>query len=339
MLTFVDLFCGGGFGARGAVQAGATPLLAVDSWEVATDTYHANFPDADILAKPIEKIDPVPLSHKYNPDILLASPECTSHSIARGAKPGCEKSRETAISIMPWIKAFMPRWIVIENVNRMKQWDRHQELISEIENLGFKVNDLFLNAADFGSCQSRKRMFLVCDLEQTNITKEHIMTKYGAASKPASLIIDKTGRYKSNPLYTKRRARPTLERAERAIKALGKGTPFLIVYYGSDYAGGWQSLDSPLRTITTLDRFGLVTWKKNTPYLRMLQPEELIKAMSNCSDHILPLGTRREKIKLCGNGVCSVVVKAIFDEIFLNSTTKTIPLNSDQWACQNQILS
>ena len=52
-------------------------------------------------------------------------------------------------------------------------------------------------------------------------------------------------------------AKPTLERAERAIDAQGRGTPFLIVYCGSDRAGGWQRLDKPLlTTLTTLDRSG-----------------------------------------------------------------------------------
>ncbi|WP_223201951.1 hypothetical protein, partial [Streptococcus pneumoniae] len=57
------------------------------------------------------------------------------------------------------------------------------------------------------------------------------------------------------PLFTRDRAKGTLERAERAIKELGPNEPFLLVYYGSDKAGGWQSLDRPLRTVTTLDRF------------------------------------------------------------------------------------
>jgi DNA (cytosine-5)-methyltransferase 1 len=70
-----------------------------------------------------------------------------------------------------------------------------------------------------------------------------------------------------------------IERADRAIKSLGGGRPFLIVYYGSDGAGGWQSLDRPLRTLTTLDRFGLVTWDGREPMLRTLQVEELLHAM------------------------------------------------------------
>ena len=86
----------------------------------------------------------------------------------------------------------------------------------------------------------------------------------------------------------------------------------LIVYYGSDYAGGWQSLDVPLRTVTTIDRFGLVMWLDGVPYLRMLQPSELLRAMGGGTEHQLPYGSRREKIKLCGNGVCSEVMTAIF---------------------------
>lgn len=64
-----------------------------------------------------------------------------------------------------------------------------------------------------------------------------------------------------------------------------------------------------------IDRFGLVTWKNSEPYLRMLQPPELLRAMGAGNSHKLPFGSRREKIKLCGNGVCSPVVEVIFRKI------------------------
>lgn len=317
MITFADLFCGGGFGARGAVTAGAHPLLAVDAWDTATATYKSNFPTAEVRCSPIEKIDPWELARDYRPDVLLTSPECTSHSIARGAKPGCEQSKETAIGIIPWIEAMEPRWLIVENVNRMKKWGRHNELVSSIESYGYTVNDLFLNAADFGVPQSRKRMFLVCDRQGSTINREDLIALHKRAAQPARSVIDWSGKYKNRPLYTERRAQATIERAERAITELGRGKDFIIVYYGSDYAGGWQSLDVPLRTVTTLDRFGLVTWEDDKPYLRMLQPPELLKAMGAGSRHQLPHGSRRDKIKLCGNGVCSPVMETIFRKIIL----------------------
>lgn len=315
MIKFVDLFCGGGFGGRGAFTAGAKPILAVDAWDLAAETYKSNFPGAEVLCSPIEDLNPKQLAKKHRPDVLLTSPECTSHSIARGAKPICEKSKETAIGIIPWIEAMQPRWLIVENVNRMKKWGRHNELVSTIESYNYKVNDLLLNAADFGTPQARKRMFLICDREGTVITEKDLKALHSRSNKTARDIVDWSEHYKSNPLYKEGRAQATIDRAERAMEKLGKKKDFIIVYYGSDYAGGWQSLDAPLRTITTLDRFGLVTWQGNTPYLRMLQPPELMEAMGAGSKHILPHGSRRDKVKLCGNGVCSPVMEIIFKKI------------------------
>lgn len=318
MPTFVDLFCGAGFGARGAVRGGGIPLLGLDAWDLATQTYQANFPDADILTERIENVSPRKLGTKYRPDVLLTSPECTSHSIARGAKPGLEKSRETAIGIVPWVKAMQPRWVIVENVNRMKKWDRHDELIQSIEGQGYTVSDLLLNSADFGSAQARKRMFLICDRQGTEVSREDLLGLVTAERKTARDIINWKADYPVTLLRKPGRAEATLARAERAIAELGSGVPFLIVYYGSDYAGGWQTLDAPLRTVTTVDRFALVTWKGMAPYMRMLQPDELLLAMGGTSEHVLPHGSRREKVKLCGNGVCSDVMTAIFQWISLN---------------------
>lgn len=310
--TFVDLFCGGGFGARGAVRGGGVPLLGLDAWELATRTYKSNFPKADIITRLIEEVDIEALGNRYQPDVLLTSPECTSHSIARGSKEGKESSRETALGIVRWIESMNPRWVIVENVNRMKKWDRHNELVETIENLGYTVSDLFLNSADFGSAQARKRMFLVCDREGSTITREELLNQGTIVRQSARDIIEWQANYPTTLLQKAGRAKPTLERAERAIAELGRGVPFIIVYYGSDYAGGWQTLDAPLRTITTVDRFALVTWTNDTPYMRMLQPNELLKAMSGGTEHVLPHGSRREKVKLCGNGVCSDVMTSIF---------------------------
>jgi DNA (cytosine-5)-methyltransferase 1 len=311
-VTFVDLFCGAGLGARGAVRGGGVPLLGLDAWDLATQTYKANFPQAEVLTAKIEDVSANEIGAQYKPDVLLTSPECTSHSIARGAKLGTEESRETAIGIVPWVKAMAPRWVIVENVNRMKQWDRHSELVQTIERLGYAVSDLLLNSADFGSAQARKRMFLVCDRNGTTVNRDHLIGLASATRKTARDIVNWKAGYPTALLYKPGRAKATLERAERAIAGLGMRVPFLIVYYGSDYAGGWQALDVPLRTVTTVDRFGLVTWQGKTPYLRMLQPDELLLAMGGSTEHVLPHGNRRDKVKLCGNGVCSDVMTAIF---------------------------
>src|SRR5262249_47047852 len=99
------------------------------------------------------------------------------------------------------------------------------------------------------------------------------------------------------------------------IEALGKFVPFLIVYYGSDNAGGWQALDRPLRTVTTLDRFGLVTWEGREPMLRMLQVEELRGAMGLPDEYKFQRGTRRDRIMLLRNSVAPPVMKAVVETL------------------------
>jgi len=124
-------------------------------------------------------------------------------------------------------------------------------------------------------------------------------------------IIRSNGCFSMSPLFTSKRAEATIERAKRAISALGENQPFLIVYYSTDGCGGWQSLEQPLRTVTTLDRFAYVTPTPAGYMMRMLQPEELKLAMGFPDHFLLECGSRRDKIKLMGNAVCPPVMEYI----------------------------
>jgi DNA (cytosine-5)-methyltransferase 1 len=153
-------------------------------------------------------------------------------------------------------------------------------------------------------------MFILGDLMAP--PPDRIPVMRGRAPWVKGILAGEDAAHLSHPLRMRGRAEATLDRAERAIKELGKGQPFLIVYYGSDGAGGWQPLDRPLRTITTLDRFGLVTWHGTTPMLRMLQVDELMAAMGFRGGYNLDgIGQRRDRIRLLGNGVCPPVMAAI----------------------------
>jgi hypothetical protein len=58
-------------------------------------------------------------------------------------------------------------------------------------------------------------------------------------------------------------------------------------YYGTDKAGGWQSLDKPLRTITTLDRFGVIQWKGKKPTAASARDQDAAWACRNASSSML----------------------------------------------------
>ncbi len=304
----LDLFCGGGLSSSGARMAGAEIVGGIDMWDVAAKTFAQNFPRAVVKASRLEDISPDSLKEEIGDiELLLASPECTNHSCAKGSKPRSEESRATAMQTLRFARAFHPRWIVLENVVHMRPWSRYEELKGELRALRYSVREMTLDASHFGVPQSRRRLFLLCDREREPRTPLTPSRK----TKSVGGILDESGTWRTSPLYHPRRAIGTLERAQRAFEVLGTETPFLIVYYGSDGSGGWQPLSRPLRTITTVDRFALVEPSCSGPQMRMLQVPELARAMGLSRSYRLPFGSRREKIQILGNGVCPPVIRDV----------------------------
>lgn len=308
----LDLFHGAGGSSFGAKMAGAQIVAGIDHWEVASKCYKVNLPEALVVNADIREVSPRKLHRLIGKiDLLLASPECTNHSCAKGAGVRCENSRMTAFQVIRFTKEFRPKWVVIENVIQMRSWDRHLELVYELQKLGYHVSEEILNAQDFGVPQSRRRLFLLC----SRTGKTFRVKERNSELKPACSFIDMNGNYSYTHLYSTNRAVATIQRAERAISSLGTKEPFLIVYYGTDGSGGWQPIDRPLRTVTTIDRFAFVKPTDMGYMMRMLQPEELKAAMGFPRTYRLEVGARREKVKLMGNAVCPPVMKAIIRTI------------------------
>lgn len=99
----------------------------------------------------------------------------------------------------------------------------------------------------------------------------------------------------------------------------GEVRAFLVKYYG-DATG--QDIKAPLDTITTHDRFGLVTIQE-IDYaivdigLRMLEPKELYGCQGFPDDYIIDQDSdgksypRSEQVKRCGNAVCPPIPAAL----------------------------
>jgi len=309
----LDIFCGGGGSSYGARNGGADIICGIDLSDIATSIYKDNFPKANVFTDRLENISPRKLHNTIGDvDLLLASPECTNHTCAKGSAPRSEKSRATAMQALRYAKEFKPRWLVLENVVHMRPWSRYGELTESLSDMGYNVKEFVFDASEFGVAQKRRRLFIVCDLEDE---VPDIKPPKRTTKKVARDILDKPGAWETSLLYSPKRAKPTIERAERGFSELGKKASFLLVYYGMDGCGGWQRLDKPLRTITTVDRFALIAHGDEGPEMRMLQVSELKRAMGFKSDFKMEQGTRREKIKLLGNGVCPPVMEAVVRQL------------------------
>ncbi len=313
MVRALDMFCGAGGSSAGAEAAGVEIAAGIDMCPVATATFAANFPKARVYTECLENIDLTSLSKEMGEiDLLLASPECTNHSCAKGSVERDEASRNTAMLVIEYARVLRPRWIVLENVIHMRPWSRYNELKHKLRDLGYRLKEHVLDSASFGVPQRRRRLFLMGDRKWE---LEGVVRKQLGRPRTAKSVLDPAGSWKTSPLFDSRRAWPTIERAKRGFQALGEEASFLLVYYGSDGSGGWQPLNRPLRTITTLDRFALIRHERGEPRMRMLQVPELKRAMGLRDEFELPAGTRRDRIRLLGNGVCPPVMKAVLKSL------------------------
>ncbi|MBN2384574.1 DNA cytosine methyltransferase [bacterium] len=316
-IRMLDMFCGGGGSSRGAVMAGASPAAALDMWKLATDGYRLNFPESKVYPVKASKLLPTQIIKDVGKiDLIIASPECTSHSVAKGNKPRCDRSKETAFEVIRFAKVLKPRWIVVENVIQMQKWYRFSEWYEKMNDLGYQTKIAIFNAQNFDTPQSRRRLFIIGDLERIPV----LPTPTGPTKKTVACSILGCGESKNepwpfSPVNSPRRAKATLNRAKFAIKEIGAGTAFIMVYYSTDGAGGFQTLNRPLRTVTTLDRFAYVRPNCNGYEMRMLQPPELAAAMGFPSYHIWPESSRRDRIKLIGNAVCPPVMQSIISAL------------------------
>ena len=308
----IDLFCGAGGSSLGAMAAGFEIVAGFDIWLVAGLVYRANFPAARFHLCDLAALDVSDIRSIYGDlgdvDLVLASPPCTDHSLARGAAPPSLAGLDLPWCVLEFARIFWPRWIVIENVVQMRRWHGFRSFLHALMHLGYCVRAQILDAADFGVPQRRRRLYIVCDREA-----EPPEIAPRTPHMPVGDVIDLDG-YAYTPLRTPRRARATIERVERALRVLGRDATFLSVSYGS--GPQWQTLDVPLRTVTTSGHFALVRPDRCGGHeMRMLQVDELRRAMGFPVSFVLDGCTRTDAMRLLGNAVCPPVMQAIVETL------------------------
>ena len=267
ILEAADLFCGAGGTTTGAEMSGRVKVvLAVNCWPVAIASHKANHPNAMHVCKRIENVDP--RSDKSLPefDLLMASPECTHHSIARGGRPIDNQRRATPWDVLNWLSVRHPKWLLVENVREFRDWgpiDEHGRPIAKrkgdifrawraaLESLGYQVDAQVLNAADFGAATKRFRLFIV---GRRGWSKKDIpwpeITHPKTAWTPAWTCIDWSRPCPS--IFSRKRplAEKTLRRIEIGLKKfVGEAAEPFIVHFRNHCDG--KSIYDPLNTITT----------------------------------------------------------------------------------------
>jgi len=290
----IDCFAGGGGASTGIEKALGRPIdIAVNHDPDAILMHKTNHPNTLHLTEDIFEVDLAKYVQGRKVAVMWASPDCTSHSKAKGGQP-----RERGLRILPWAvykhaKAIMPEIIFMENVEEIQQWgplddagrpikeragEDYNKFIQAMCSLGYEFNCKELVAADYGAPTTRKRWYAIFRRDGKKICwPKATHSREGDCGKEKWLqcgdyidwsdlghsiftrkkpLADATMRRIANGYrkYVIENPDPYIVKDKRAVA-------FLIQYHAEQKAGDsrGQLLTEPIKTIDTSNRYGLVT--------------------------------------------------------------------------------
>lgn len=273
---------GGGGASVGIEMALGRPVdIAINHDPDAILMHKTNHPDTLHLTEDIFKVDLQKYVKGQHVALMWASPDCTSHSKAKGGKP-----REKGLRILPWAvykhaKAILPDVIIMENVEEIQQWgpldndghpiperkgEDYKKFITAMKSLGYVFDSRELVAADYGAPTTRKRWYAIFRRDGKDIVwPEPTHSKDGVNGleqwKPIYKYLDLWNFGKSIFGRKKPLAKNTMNRIAKGLEkfVFNCQEPFIVqVNHGGDNFRG-QSIHEPMPTITQKHGFGVVT--------------------------------------------------------------------------------
>jgi DNA (cytosine-5)-methyltransferase 1 len=290
----VDLFAGLGGFSEGARMAGHSVVWAANHWQQAVDIHAQNHPETQHACQDLHQANWA-LVPRF--DLLLASPCCQGHSKARGkasGNPQHDASRSTAWAVVSACEFHRPAAFVVENVPDFVRWSLYPAWRLAMESLGYCLTPMVLDTADSGVPQNRVRLYIVGVRASRPILlklpqREHV---------PASSFID-FGAGSWSTIARPGRSTATLNRIANGRAVYGDR--FVAPYYGTGSGQTGRSLDRPIGTITTRDRWSVIDGDR----MRMLNKDECRSAMSFPPSFILPQ-QHQLAVHMLGNAVAPV---------------------------------
>lgn len=250
----VDCFAGGGGASTGIEAAIGRPCdIAVNHDPKAIAMHRANHPQTHHVTEDIFEADLRRLVGDRPVGLMWASPDCTSHSRAKGGKP-----RLSGLRMLPWAvhkhaKDLRPQVICMENVAEIQKWgplgsdgkpikaregEEYRRFVDAMGELGYSFQCRELSACDFGAPTTRKRWYAVLRRDGEPIRwPEPVCSDglFGKPYRPVSECIDfaNTG----TSIFGRKRplADATMRRIARGLKrfVFDDPSPFLVqIGYG-----------------------------------------------------------------------------------------------------------
>lgn len=247
----IDCFAGGGGASVGIEMAlGRSVDIAINHDPAAILMHKTNHPNTLHLTEDIFKVNLQKYVGSRHVALMWASPDCTSHSKAKGGKP-----RNSGLRILPWAvykhaKEILPDVIIMENVEEIQQWgpldeqgfpikerngEEYHRFIRKMQSLGYDFDCRELIAADYGAPTTRKRWYAIFRRDGKHIVWPQQTHNKGGTDGlkqwvPVSTVLDFTDLGKSIFGRKKPLAENTMSRIARGLQkfVFENPDPFVI---------------------------------------------------------------------------------------------------------------
>lgn len=165
----IDLFSGCGGLTLGLKQAGFRVAAAIESDELAVNTYRLNHRRVWVLETDIRSVAARTLMKELGLkpgqlDLLAGCPPCQGFSVLRTRNGAAQRrDRRNALigEMLRFTRAFRPKAIMLENVPGLSAHRSFENLCRDLRRLGYQVRWDIKDAQHYGVPQRRKRLILV----------------------------------------------------------------------------------------------------------------------------------------------------------------------------------
>lgn len=335
--TFIDLFCGAGGMSYGFEMAGFRPVLAIDNWQDALDTYIYNNPRVTTLCADLSVIDVRKVASDFRikeVDLIIGGPPCQGFSVA-GKRIVEDIRNKLYKSFVSFVEFFSPEMFVMENVPNILSIGEgmvREAILADFRSLGYNVKYKVLTASDYGVPQNRRRAIFVGakngDFEfpvpsvKNKVTVSQALSDLPECSvnngseyeKPEQSTYQKWARSKSNGIYNHEITEHN-ERTQHIISLVPDGGNYRDL--PEEYRNtrkvhiAWTRLNSqkPSITIDTGHRHHFHYCFNRIPTVRECA------RLQSFPDNYVFLKSRTSQYKQVGNAVPPLMAAAIAEEI------------------------
>ena len=168
-LTAIDLFSGLGGTSLGLQRAGFRVVAAVESHQLAAESYRLNMEGVDVWERDIQKVPARAVMEQAalargELSLLAACPPCQGFSTLRtlnGSRRIEDHRNGLLRDVTRFVRVLKPMTVLAENVPGLARADVFDRFIDDLDALGYKRRHEVVDVSQYGVPQRRRRLLIV----------------------------------------------------------------------------------------------------------------------------------------------------------------------------------